>query len=457
MEENKKEKYLNILFGRQNQQVCLIYGRRRIGKSELIKQALKETDKTSIYYECKQTTEQNNIESISQLLSETFGYPKPSFNSIEELLEFIFNESKERDIILVFDEFSYLREVVKGLDSILQSLIDKYKEISTLKLVLCGSYVDVMKSLLEKENPLYGRIDKIIDLKQMDYYESSMFYSNYSNEDKVKLYSVFGGIPFYNSLIDTSLSVEENIIELIASPNARLESEVSMYLKSEISKINNANEVFETLAKGYSKFSDLLSQSHVSSSPTLVDVLEKLIQMEVVKKETPINDENNKRKAGYYITDNLSLFYYRYIFRHLSQVQVLNSEVFYQRYIKEDFETKYVQHIFENVCKQYLIYQNKQGNIEEPFDKIDKYYYDNPKEKINGEFDIVTEDPNGFIFYEAKFRKEPITEKKVKEEIEHVKATGLNSYRYGFFSKSGFEKENLENVSYYTLDDLYDL
>ena len=280
----------------------------------MIKQALKETDKTSIYYECKQTTEQNNIESISQLLSETFGYPKPSFNSIEELLEFIFNESKERDIILVLDEFSYLREVVKGLDSILQSLIDKYKEISTLKLVLCGSYVDVMKSLLEKENPLYGRIDKIIDLKQMDYYESSMFYSNYSNEDKVKLYSVFGGIPFYNSLIDTSLSVEENIIELIASPNARLESEVSMYLKSEISKINNANEVFETLAKGYSKFSDLLSQSHVSSSPTLVDVLEKLIQMEVVKKETPINDENNKRKAGYYITDNLSLFYYRYIF-----------------------------------------------------------------------------------------------------------------------------------------------
>ena len=138
-------------------------------------------------------------------------------------------------------------------------------------------------------------------------------------------------------------------------------------------------------------------------------------------------------------------------------MQVLNSEVFYQRYIKEDFETKYVQHIFENVCKQYLIYQNKQGNIEEPFDKIGKYYYDNPKEKTNGKFDIVTEDPNGFIFYEAKFRKEPITEKKVKEEIEQVKATGLNSYRYGFFSKSGFEKENLENVSYYTLDDLYDL
>ena len=82
-----------------------------------------------------------------------------------------------------------------------------------------------------------------------------------------------------------------------------LENEVSMYLKSEISKINNANEVFEALARGFSKYSDLLSQSHVSSSPGRVaDVLEKLIRMEVVKKEAPINDVNNKRKAGYTIT-----------------------------------------------------------------------------------------------------------------------------------------------------------
>lgn len=145
--------------------------------------------------------------------------------------------------------------------------------------IILGVDVCLTNERLLRENPLYGRVDRTIDLKPMDYYESALFYPTFSDEDKVRLYSVFGGIPYYNRLVNSQLSVRENIIELIASPDARLENEVSMYLKSEISKINNANEVFEALARGFSKYSDLLSQSHVSSSPALADVLEKLIRM----------------------------------------------------------------------------------------------------------------------------------------------------------------------------------
>ena len=91
--------------------------------------------------------------------------------------------------------------------------------------------------------------------------------------------------------------MRENIIALIASSNARLENEVSMYLRSEISKISNANEVFDVLSRGYSRYSDILSQSHVTSAPAMVDVLEKLMRMELVRKEAPINDEKNKKKT----------------------------------------------------------------------------------------------------------------------------------------------------------------
>ena len=121
-----------------------------------------------------------------------------------------------------------------------------------------------------------------------------------------------------------------------------MENEVSMYLNSEISKIVNVNEVFEALAKGYHKYSDILSQSHVSSGPTLVDVLDKLMKMEVVIKTSPINDKNNKRKTGYYISDNLSLFYYKYIFKYSSQMNIMDSNVFYKKYIEKDFEEQYV-------------------------------------------------------------------------------------------------------------------
>lgn len=381
--------------------------------------------------------------------------PKLGFNDIESLLKYIFDLATKEKMMLVLDEYPYLRESVKGMDSILQSLIDQYRNTSKLTLIILGSYVEVMTSLLEKENPLYGRVDLTIDLKQMDYYESSLFYPNYSAEDKVRIYSVFGGIPYYNRLIDDSKSVKENIIELIASNGARLENEVSMYLNSELSKITNTNEVFATLSKGFTKYSDILSQSHVSSGPTLIDVLDKLIRMEVVAKTAPINDRNNKKKMSYSICDNLSLFYYRYIFEYLSQMNIMDEEVFYKKYIEKDFEEYYVPHLFENICKQYLIRQNRLGEIEPVLQNIGKYYYDNPKNRTNGEFDIVSEDDNGYIFYEVKFRKKEITDEMIDEEIAQVNATGLNCYKYVFFSRSGFKYKERDNVKFITLNELY--
>ena len=381
--------------------------------------------------------------------------PKLGFNDIESLLKYIFDLATKEKMILVLDEYPCLRESVKGMNSILQSLIDQYRNTSKLTLIILGLYVEVMTSLLEKENPLYGRVDLTIDLKQMDYYESSLFYPNYSAEDKVRIYSVFGGIPYYNRLIDDSKSVKENIIELIASNGARLENEVSMYLNSELSKITNTNEVFATLSKGFTKYSDILSQSHVSSGPTLIDVLDKLIRMEVVAKTAPINDRNNKKKMSYSICDNLSLFYYRYIFEYLSQMNIMDEEVFYKKYIEKDFEEYYVPHLFENICKQYLIRQNRLGEIEPVLQNIGKYYYDNPKNRTNGEFDIVSEDDNGYIFYEVKFRKKEITDEMIDEEIAQVNATGLNCYKYVFFSRSGFKCKERDNVKFITLNELY--
>ena len=450
-----QRKQMHKMIDSQEMQTLLIYGRRRVGKSELIKQVLRETDNTSVYYECKETTELNNTESLASVISEVFGYPRLSFSGIEEILEYLFKASIDKNIILVIDEYPYLRKTVKGLDSIIQSLIDKYRNTARLKLVICGSYVDVMKSLILSESPLYGRIDLTIDLKPMDYLESALFYPAFSSEDKVRIYSVFGGIPYYNKLIDDSKSVRENIIELIASPGSRLENEVSMYLKSEISKIGNANEVFETLAKGFSRFSDILSQSHVSSSPTLVDVLDKLMKMDLVKKTVPINDENNRKKAGYFISDPLSLFYFRYCFRYSSQLSIMDPDVFYERYIEKDFESWYAPNAFEEICRQFLINQNRLGTLPEPFEKIGKYWYDDPINKTNGEFDLVTQDPNGYIFYEVKFRKEPVDRKTIDEEIEQVKRTGLNCYQYWFFSRSGFEVSDASDLVLVDIDDIY--
>ncbi len=441
----------------EGQNNVLVYGRRRVGKSELIKRTLNlSSQTTSIYYECRQTSEQDNVQSLTTLASEALGFPPLALGGIRELIDFLFEQARERSIVLVLDEYPYLRDAMKGLDSVLQTAIDRNREASRLKIILCGSYVEVMRSLLESSNPLYGRIDLSLELGPMDYYDAARFYPAFSPEDKVRLYSVFGGIPYYNRLIDQSMTVNENIIKLITAPGARLENEVPLYLGSEISKISNANEVFGALAQGYSRWRDLLDQSHVSSGPAMADVLAKLGDMSLVQKRAPINDPENKRKSGYYIVDPLTLFYYRYVFRYSSQRQLLDPEAFFDRFVSRDFEDNHVPHMFEEVCRQYLVRQNRKGLIDPPFDAIGKYWYDDPMRHASGEFDVVTHDPCGYVFYEAKFRKTPVTQKMIDDEISQVEATGLDCHRYGFFSRSGFDAEPDERTTLIDLSDMFE-
>ena len=442
-------------YNSDGQRAALVYGRRRVGKSELITKSIADLKQTCIYYECKQTSEMNNVGSLARIIAEILGQPPFAFQSMEEALSYLFDRSTSEDIVLVLDEYPYLRKATTGMDSVIQTLLDTHRDKSHLKLVLCGSYIDVMRSLMQEQNPLFGRIDLAIDLKPMDYWDSAQFYPSFSHEDKVRLYSVFGGIPHYNRLIDPDATVRDNIIELVTSPGARLDNEIALYLKSELSKTANANEVFETLADGYSRYSDIRDQSHISSDPTLVDALKRLEGLELVAKEAPINDPANKRKARYLISDNLALFYYRYVFPNASSRNVMDPQRFYERFIERDFEEQHVPRRFERICQQFLVRENIASRLRDPFEQIGRYWYDIPSEHRNGEFDIVTRDGDDYVFYEAKFRSAPISRSMVEEEIEQVKATGLSCKAYGFISRSGFENFELDNVRKYDLDDLF--
>ena len=129
---------------------------------------MKETYLTSIYYECKETSEINNVKSLSEIIADTFGLPPLAFDTFEECFEFLYKQAQEKELILVIDEYPYIRKVVEGMDSIIQSFIDNYKSSLKLKLILCGSYVETMKTLLSEENPLFGRFELVMNLKAMD-------------------------------------------------------------------------------------------------------------------------------------------------------------------------------------------------------------------------------------------------------------------------------------------------
>lgn len=443
---------LNKVLSSDKQENVLIYGRRRTGKTMLIKEAIK--DKNALYFEAIETNEITILNKLGEIVSEHFHLPL-AFSSFFDLFKYLFEKGKSEDLIFVIDEYSYLRNSVPSIDSIIQSYIDEYKFSSRLKLVLCGSYVEIMKNLVDYSKPLYGRFSQIIELKPMDYYDSAEFYKNYSDEEKVAIYSVFGGIPFYNALINDSLSVKENIVNLLLAPYSPLYNEVENYLKSEINKITNANSVFEAIALKATKFTDIKDRSHIVHSPTLSLILNKLIEMDIIKKEAPINDPHNKKKAHYYIGDNLTLFYYKYVYRYKSQLVITSPEIFYKNYIEKDLYENHIPKIFEMIAKQFLIRKNIKGELETPFLAIGKYYYDDPLNKTNGEFDVVTKDEKGYIFYECKYTRAKVNDALIKKEIAQVKNTNLDPYKYGFFSRSGFDKDISPDIITYTLKDMY--
>ena len=139
----KQLEQLNKEMSSNDMRMTLIYGRRRVGKSELVKQAIKDSGIKSIYYECKQVTEESNVQSICDIISEVQELPKLGYTKIDELLDYVFKLAKEENIVFVLDEYPYLRENVKGLDSILQSLVDKYRENSRLKLIILGVMLEL--------------------------------------------------------------------------------------------------------------------------------------------------------------------------------------------------------------------------------------------------------------------------------------------------------------------------
>lgn len=451
----EEQKKINYLLKKDIFQAAIIYGRRRLGKTELLKHCFRNSNKPFIIYQCNQENEQSNINDLTRIIQDTLGIKNIFFRHFIDIIEYLFEYAKGNELYFAIDEYPYIRKIISGLDSKIQRLIDNYQNETKIKFFLLGSSISTMESILSESNPLYRRFNVSILLKEMDYYDSANFYKNFSNEDKVKLYAAFGGVPFYNKQIDPKLSVKENIINLLSGQFSHLLSEITSNIKEELNKINNAYAVFSSIAMGNFHYSDILSNSQINTSSSLFDTLEVLEKMDLITHIYPINDKDNKKKSGYILNDNAIYFYYRYIYHNLSVKNILNDDFFYDNYINEDFLNVVVPKAFERISKEYLIRKNKKGLIIPFIESIGTYWYDNPKEKKNGQFDLVTKSKEGYIIYEVKFTNSKIDNHIVNEEIKQIAQTNLHPINYGFISKSGFNITNNNNYILISLDDIY--
>lgn len=404
---------------------AILYGRKRQGKSCLLRKSREDFKGSVIYYQCLKDVDRKNASSLIEVCkSKIKDFHRVGAPSFSDVLAEIFYRSKEQPILLILDEYPYLQDREK-IDSFLQRLRDNNQ-------------------------------DSKRKINSFDYKDSSLFYPDATDEEKIGYYSVFGGTPYYLARIDPKIGLEENIKKLFLNPFSPLEREINSTIETECPKITNAAFLLSIIASGKHSYTDINSvfRSQVKNSD-INYLLSRLIDRNYVQKEHALNDKD-KRKAYYQLSDNLISFYYHIIYPNIEQKTFLSPDRFFDVYRKEKLYSTYIPMIFEKICKEYLLRKNRQGKLNPFFTRIGSYTYNNPKEKTNGQFDIVTEDLNGLIFYECKYTSEKVGMDVISEEKEQLSKAGLTYYRLGFFSKSGFQiPRGKEDYILYNLHDLF--
>ena len=430
----------------------LVYGKRRVGKSTLIAEACKAYRGTVIEHTCVQSTFEGNLELLYRSVSRALGLPQLRFDTVYDLFDFLV--AQKRDIVMVLDEYQYLKQSHKdnAVDSYMQVIVDSLPP--NVKLVLCGSYIAVMKELLEEENPLFGRFTTVIHLREFDYYDAAKFYADCSPYDKVAFYGVFGGSPFVLGALDAQASVGENIENLLLPATGILRTHIESVMLKEVQKAFDVR-ILEIIGNGKKRYSEILSLLGNTNNGLLDKQLKNLIGMETVKKVYPINKENDKKKTFYEIEDNLMRAYFAFLFGKTAVIERIGTRVFFENEIAPVL-TQFASRRLEEVAQQYFARLSRAGKMPGVRD-FGSYWYDDPKTRKNGEFDCVLARENRVDFYECKYRLTPMSEGECRGEEEQVRAIPeVEVGEIGFVCTGGFDFES-DRYQLIGGSDLYEL
>lgn len=470
----KELKFLNEKYLENKGQLIVLYGRRRIGKTETLREFCK--DKPHVFFSCTQVTDQVQLRNFSnRILKEDV----PAKNYISEFPDWekafssildIPYESKKK--LLIIDEFPYMCKGNKSIPSILQKLWDEKLKNENIMIVLCGSAMSfIEKDLLAEKNPLYGRATGIYKMKEMGFYEAKKFFPNYSDYDKILAYAILGGIPHYLSQWNSELPIEENIKKNILSKGCVLYSEVEFLLHQELRETPIYSSIIEAVALGNTKLNSISQKSLIENNSKTSVYLKNLIELGIIEREfsidTKTKEKANNNRGNYKLTDNFFRFWYSFGFSNISQLEDGDVNGVYEYIIKPALH-EFASVIFENVCTEFV--KEKQKNNELPFrySRIGRWFGkttirdEKAKEGVRTaetEIDIlgIDREEKEYLVGECKFKKSAFSYSEYLNTLAKLSSLQENSkFHYMLFSENGFdekiEKEaKSKNVQLYTI------
>lgn len=355
-----------------------IYGRRRVGKSELIRRF--SSEKPTIYLIGKRMAKEYMIGEFLKTAAMTLGksilaeISAPDWKSALELVLTEWKSNPEKKLILAFDEFQWTTETSPELPSILQEFWDRdWQHENTVMLILCGSYIGFMeREVLGRKSPLFGRRTGQILLSPFNYREIREFVPNYSLSDQAKAYFLCGGIPLYLKLLNDSESIPQNIADGFLNEYSPFARELDFLLREEFREPMHYQAILMAIG------SNLLSNSQISQktqipSSKLSYYLNHLLELGYISKKYPLtpHSSSNVKATRYVIEDPLLRFWFALIFPQLSSARI-HPKNFMTSWLTPRLDA-FFGRAFESLCREAMAFILLEENIQSSFE-IGEYW-----------------------------------------------------------------------------------
>ena len=443
-------KALDKEYKREGSSFVVIYGRRRVGKTTLIKEFIK--DKKAIYFLAELQNEITQLEKFKNIIIENFhNISSIEINTWDLFFDYLAKKSDKIDekLIIVIDEFQYLAQINKAIPSIFQYNWDEKLQNKNIMLILCGSLISMIyDTVLNYNSPLYGRRTSQIKLAPLKFKDYKEFFKGLDNETIINFYSITNGIPKYIEFIDKNKSIYENIRENILNKNSFLYIEPKFVLKEEIKDTITYFSILQIISQGEHKIGNIASKLGIQTNKLII-LLDKLRELEILERIVPITEENpsKSKKKLYFIKDNFFRFWFRYVFPYQSYLEIEEINYVLNKKIKMDFHL-FVSSIFEKICRDLTFSQQKIFIKDFEILKIGKWW------NKNQEIDIIALGENDILFGECKWWKNKVGVNildNLKEKSKYVKWKNTkNTIRkeyFAIYSKSDFTIELKEIAS----------
>lgn len=424
----------------------VVYGRRRVGKTELIKQFCR--DKDHVYHLFSQDTAKMQRERLVERIADSSDDRVPKTDSWREAVEYIGEKLNEKKNVLALDEFQYIIESDESVVSQFQYLIDEIVDSDSM-LIVSGSTVSIIENqVLGYDSPLYGRRTGQIDLKPFSFGQS-LEAIDYGFEEAVESFTVTGGTPLYLTSFDYSKSLDKNIREKVLNPASTLFEEPEFLLRQELRNPSRYMSILESIANGYTTANEISNRTGIQST-TLNQYLNRLKKLRLIKRQVPVTASGKSKRSIYKIKDGFIDFWFRSIAPRKSEIEQSPEKALES--IRDELKHQSAE-TFEKVCREAV-------KLETEYLEVGRWWYG--EEEIDvaavqtyssrlllGEVKWTSNKVGKPLLEDLERKQKKVRWKEEERDVEYVLFS-----RKGFSSELENEAEEREDLKLYGLERL---